>query len=153
MKKRTVCAILVAMILALALSGCASTGKSGNNIAAESRNGVARVYVTYEDCDVYVYNVPSKTSEFLETRSVSFTGTAFGVGTPGKETDVFVTNTHVIEKELNYAVQIDDENVLLYVGTVTGIYLLKDDYAVNSNNVLDKSRAIPCRVPAWFSIC
>lgn len=145
MKKRTVCAILVAMILALALSGCASTGKSGNNIAAESRNGVARVLAIYDDCDVYKYDVASDDLSYYGTGYMTSTGTAFGVGNTGGETDVFVTNRHVIERDTASLQEINGE-YYVFQGRVTSIYLLKDDFAMDSNGELDKSRAIPCRV-------
>lgn len=59
---------------------------SGGNAAANSRSGVARVLSVYE--------------LYLEGQSLGLTtsavGSSFGVGEAGKETDVFVTNRHVV---------------------------------------------------------
>ena len=80
MKKRLMCLFLALLMLALPLSGC---GSDGGRIAADSRSGVVRILALLPD---------------LTTGEVYYaTGSAFGVGKAGEPTDVFVTNTHVVQ--------------------------------------------------------
>ena len=95
MKKKLFVALVLA--LCLLLSGCTD----GAITAREARSGVARVLVipTLPIC----YSVP--TGEYLETRGMSDglgVGSAFGVGDAGEETDVFVTNRHVVDAVIQW---------------------------------------------------
>ena len=74
--------LTLALMLFFALSiGAYASGS--NKVIADSRNGVVRVITLRPDGN---YSL----------------GTAFGVGEIGEETDVFVTNAHVVTD--NYAV-------------------------------------------------
>ncbi len=128
---------LVAALLIFLMTG---TAFAAGNAAAESRNGVVRVVVPFE-VDLY----DSNTGSYVGSLSGYSSGSAFGVGTAGKETDAFVTNRHVVTKE-DGLTQI--EGTVYYAQyTITGYYILLDDYAYNTESFsLDTSRAVPCTV-------
>ena len=90
MKKKLFVALVLA--LCLLLSGCTD----GAITAREARSGVVRVLVI-PTLPIYY---SAATEEYLErgVRWHSGMGSAFGVGDAGEETDVFVTNRHVIER-------------------------------------------------------
>ena len=70
-------------------------------------------------------------------------GSAFGVGDQGEETDVFVTNRHVVTGDT----YLGEASGVVYIieERVTGIYILLDNYAYNrTTGELDTSRSIPC---------
>ena len=139
MKKKLFVALVLA--LCLLLSGCTD----GAITAREARSGVVRVLVTRR-ADLY-----SPTGEYLETRNVDpGVGSAFGVGDAGEETDVFVTNRHVIEQDPMVIVpRMNNQGELIdaYRVTTNSIYLLLDNFAYNrSTGELDASRAVPCTV-------
>ena len=135
MKKKLFVALVLA--LCLLLSGCTD----GAITAREARNGVVRVLVTRR-ADLY-----SPTGEYLETRNVTpGVGSAFGVGDAGEETDVFVTNRHVVTSEPGI-MQLESGELVLAVYETTGVYLVLDNFAYNlSTNELDTSRTVPCTV-------
>ena len=119
MKKKLFVALVLA--LCLLLSGCTD----GAITAREARNGVARVLVTRR-ADLY-----SPTGEYLETRNVTpGVGSAFGVGDAGEETDVFVTNRHVVTSEPGI-MQLESGELVLAVYETTGVYLVLDNFAYN----------------------
>ena len=134
MKKKLFVALVLA--LCLLLSGCAD----GAITAREARSGVVRVLVT-KRADLY-----SPTGEYLETRNSYGVGSAFGVGDAGEETDVFVTNRHVVTSEPGI-MQLESGELVLAVYETTGVYLVLDNFAYNlSTNELDTSRTVPCTV-------
>lgn len=141
MKKKLFVALVLA--LCLLLSGCTD----GAITAREARNGVARVLVIPT---FHYYSVA--TEEYLgseESDSIGM-GSAFGVGDAGEETDIFVTNRHVIEPAPTVIVPRQNnqgEIVDAYRVTTNSIYLLLDNFAYNrSTGELDASRAVPCTV-------
>lgn len=124
MKRRSL-AFFTALFLILSSISVTVSADSGNEAAKAARNGVVRVLMLMEK------NVYDQNGTFLGTNQYVSTGSGFGVGKAGQETDVFVTNRHVIaaEEGLN----------------VVGIYILLDNFAFNKNTfMLDSSRAIPC---------
>lgn len=127
MKRRVFAFLTAAMLLAMLVSGCA--GNAGDR----ARSGVARILTIY---DVYDY----ETEQYLGQQAA--TGTGFGVGKAGKETDVFATNLHVVsEIEL---MKSDDGRILQLQRSA--VYILKDNFAFSNSNGLDTSRAEPCSV-------
>ena len=140
MKKKLFVALVLA--LCLLLSGCAD----GAITAREARNGVARVLVIPT---FHYYSVA--TEEYMGSEEVSPSmGSAFGVGDAGEETDIFVTNRHVIEPDPTVIVPWQNnqgEIIDAYRVTTNSIYLLLDNFAYNrSTGELDASRAVPCTV-------
>ena len=123
MKKRLMCLLLALLMLALPLSGC---GSDGGRIAADSRSGVVRILALLPD---------------LTTGEVYYaTGSAFGVGKAGEPTDIFVTNTHVVQ-DLYYT-----ESGATVDAPAVSVWILKNDMAWNPVTGLDISQAIPCTV-------
>lgn len=123
MKKRLMCLLLALLMLALPLSGC---GSEGGRIAADSRSGVVRILALLPD---------------LTTGEVYYaTGSAFGVGKAGEPTDVFVTNTHVVQ-DVFYT-----ESGATVDAPAVSVWILKNDMAWNPVTGLDTSQAIPCTV-------
>ncbi len=123
MKKRLMCLLLALLMLALSLSGC---GSDGGRIAADSRSGVVRILALLPD---------------LTTGEVYYaTGSAFGVGKAGEPTDVFVTNTHVVQ-DVFYT-----ESGSIVDAPAVSVWILKNDMAWNPVTGLDTSQAIPCTV-------
>jgi len=112
MKKNSIVRIL-AMILALVLFTVPAMAATSGVV--EARSGVVRILAVFED-------------------SIS-TGSGFGVGEVGEETDIFVTNRHVVLDE--------DGNRPLK------IYILLDDYAFTQTGI-DESRTMPCSI-RWVS--
>ena len=146
MRKKLMSVLALCAMLSVLLSGCAS-GKTGGQIAAESRNGVVRVLSIYSNCTIYYVDAASgDVGVYAQGKTLTATGSAFGVGSAGKETDVFVTNRHVVanlEGELlGWA---SDSVALVAEGKLSGVYLLKDDFAYSTTG-LDTSRSVPCRV-------
>lgn len=153
MKKRVLGWVLLAALMPLCMAGAAHAA-AGGNAAASSRSGVARVLAIYE---LYLGG------ESLGLTSPSV-GSSFGVGKAGAETDIFVTNRHVVgdsQKEWStyeliyyiqgeeglraYSAQYEEETVLVDY-KLTRAYLLLDDYAYSDSTGLDSSRSVPCSV-------
>lgn len=151
--KRRIISVFMTFVLLFALTNTAMAA-SGGNAAASSRSGVARVLALYE---LYLGD---------ESLGVTFpaVGSSFGVGKAGKETDIFVTNRHVVadtQKEWStydliyyiqgeeglrsYAAQYENQTVLVN-HKLTRAYLLRDDYAYSDDTGLDSSRSVPCDI-------
>lgn len=140
MKRRGLSFIIAMLLTACLLTGCAAKTFTPN----EARSGVVRVMTFYD------YKTYDSDNNLIDEGSSAATGSAFGVGKAGEETDVFVTNRHVIE-ETSYepviSVSEDGYSISKYtVYTRTSVYLLLDDYAYIPGEGLDKSRAILCNV-------
>lgn len=143
----------MAFVLLFALTGTAMAA-SGGNAASSSRSGVARVLALYE--------------LYLGDDSLGVTvpavGSSFGVGKTGEETDIYVTNRHVVgdsQEEWStydliyyiqgeaglqaYAAQYEDATILVDY-KLTRAYLLLDDFAYSDSTGLDPSRSVPCDV-------
>ena len=76
-----------------------------------------------------------------DTRETTLTtGTAFGVGISGRPTDIFITNTHVVQEihsdRYGNSIDVPAEEV----------YILEGDISWNANNGPDESRLIKCTV-------
>ena len=128
------------MAAAAAVLMTATAFAADSHKATAARSGVVRVLVTYT---LSLYD-PDSGSYVGEVSGYS-NGSGFGVGTAGEETDVFVTNRHVVV--------LDDGPITLsgetYYGeyTFTGYYILLDNYAYHTETFsLDTSRVIPCTV-------
>ncbi len=137
MKGKRIVALILAALLLWALGGCAAKEFT----PAEARQGVVRVY-TVLDLNLY-----TESGAYVGTmeKAIEGVGSAFGVGKAGQETDVFVTNAHVVSEPDGRVTM----NGQVYIGeyVVNGVYLLTDDYAYNtSSGELDLSRAVPCTV-------
>lgn len=107
--------IVLGLLLICMMAGLSACGKSTDQIVSDARNGVVRVLAIGDD-------------------GMS-TGSAFGVGKAGKETDIFVTNRHVV---------VDD-----YGNEQTEIYILLDSRAIgfkNGNLDLDQNLMVRCDV-------
>ena len=151
--KRRITSVFMTFVLLFTLTSTAMAA-SGGNAAASSRSGVARVLALYE---LYLGN------ESLGVTCPAV-GSSFGVGKAGKETDIFVTNRHVVadtqqewstydliyyiqgeEGLRSYAAQYEDQTVLVN-HKLTRAYLLRDDYAYSDDTGLDPSRSVPCDI-------
>ena len=136
-KKRVVSVLILLCTMCLLLAGCQSSG----NAVSKARDGVVRVLATYE-ADGYDPYTGAKVGTWRGYSS----GSSFGVGKAGKETDTFVTNRHVVVLEDGYE-QEEDGNVYYFEYRITGYYLLLDNFAYNKETyTLDASRAVPCTV-------
>ena len=139
-KRRVLSLILAVMLLAAMLSGCGQKTFSTN----EARNGVVRVMTFYKG--ERVYNLDgSYAGNLREPSTYIASGSAFGVGVAGEETDVFITNRHVIVDTDYVYVTIDDTDYILQLDR-TSVAILLDDYGYTSANGLDSSRSVPCDV-------
>ncbi len=138
MKRRCLPLILAMLLMACLLTGCAAKTLTPN----EARSGVVRVLAFY-DCDIYS-SADDGLEKLTTVQSVS-AGSAFGVGKAGTETDIFVTNRHVIESEYAQKLSTDEDELILKY-TLSKVYILLDDYAYDENDGLDKSRALQCSV-------
>ena len=120
MKRRMIiCTMLIALLVSM-LSMTVYAANGGEN-AADARNGVVRVIT--QNPDGY-YSL----------------GSAFGVGDAGKETDVFVTNHHVI-----YGIYETQSGSLVELPAVN-VWIMKNDNAWNPVTGVDTSQCIPCEV-------
>ena len=139
--KKRVLSGLLAGVMALWMMGAALAAPETGS-PSQARSGVARVVALYE-MDVYT----EKGGDYVATIQGAQQGSAFGVGTVGEETDVFVTNRHVVTLEEEKG-DLQLEGYTLYQeSTITGYYILLDNFAYNTETfTLDTSRSIPCTV-------
>lgn len=110
--------LTLALMLVFALSF--SVHASSNKVIADSRNGVVRVIA------------------LNPTGSYSL-GTAFGVGRVGEETDIFVTNAHVVAGTYQ-----SDAGVVEL--PAVNVWILKNNTAWNPVTGLDTAQCIPCEI-------
>lgn len=153
--KRQLLAGLTALVMIILTTGTAFASGSGGSQATtnytvsanEARNGVVRIVAAFEEktySAVYSDGAYSKVS-LVQTGVGYSSGTAFGVGTAGKETDVFITNRHVVDQYENYVFESDGNYYIREY--YYSYYLLLDDYAYNKNTwTVDSSRTVPCSV-------
>lgn len=133
MRKRILSLVLAAIMCLMLFSGCGSEA-SGSSAASASRSGVVRI-LSFMPTEV-VYDEDGN-------ESVSFgmaLGSGFGVGKAGEQTDIFVTNAHVVQ---------NDEVETPFGTTVlpaSNVYILKSDQAVTPVGGIDYSQLIPCEV-------
>ena len=125
MKKRLLCALICLLALSLPLSAC-GTAEDDEPVAARARNGVVRVLSV----------LPNLNTGELEVS----TGTAFGVGRAGEPTDVFVTNTHVVQN--SYV----DSSGRVVDAPAESVYIIEGDISWSSSLDPDLSLLIPCTV-------
>lgn len=138
MKRRILSFAFAVLLLACLLAGCGVKTFTPN----EARSGVVRVLTFYK---ADIYTAYGDYVDSFETGVSISSGSAFGVGKSGKETDVFVTNRHVVESSFTESITL--QGVPLYVVyNRTNVYILLDDYAYDSNVGLDTSRSVPCTV-------
>ncbi len=104
MKKKILCG-LIAVCMAIFLCSCGAAAEENINSVTEAASGVVRVYseVTLSD-----------------GRAYGGYGSAFGVGTIGEPTDIFITNRHVVTEE-------NEDGTLTQAQRV---YILTDEEAV-----------------------
>lgn len=142
MMKKRILAMSLAVLMACGLmTAPAAAAGSGSPAVTSARNGVVRVIMTQ---NINVYDAGSE--EYLGTVQGYSSGSAFGVGTAGKETDVFVTNRHVVTAEDGLE-EVQPGVFAYFQYEVTGYYILLDNFAYNSETfTLDSSRAVPCTV-------
>ena len=73
--------IVIMLVLGMALNISAQAAGTESGIVSQAVNGVVQVYAQ---------------TQLSNGREIGATGSAFGVGTIGEETDIFVTNRHVV---------------------------------------------------------
>ena len=143
MKKRAAALVMAVILMCSVLAGCG--GKKGN-VVTEARKGVVRVVARYIE-EAYQADPDTGKYQYQGKYLNVFTGSAFGVGSAGKETDTFVTNRHVVENSYTqYGAGDYYSDEFMYIGTLESVYILKDDYAFSSTSGIDTSRAVPCDV-------
>ena len=145
MKKRIISWItIIAMMSLILVNGVAFA--AGDKIA-EARSGVVRV-LAFFDRTYYLYDAATGQATYFTDSTMISSGTAFGVGTAGEETDVFVTNRHVVEADVGMQqAQIQGKTVtLIYEDTFQDAYILLGDYSYSDTVGLDLSRSVPCKV-------
>ncbi len=101
MKKRIISMIVCLMLLAAILLPASASGAE-NAAVVDAREGIARVFGIGQDGSTWV-------------------GTAFGVGTIGEPTDIFVTNRHCVLGEDEYG----------RTALASRIYLVLDGNSIN----------------------
>lgn len=143
MKRRILPLIFTMLLTACLLTGCAAKSFT----PSEARSGVVRV-LSFYDFDQYSVSDDGVPEKKVATGKAVGSGSAFGVGTAGAETDVFVTNRHVIESEYAELEKADDGKIYAYLYTLNKVYIILDDSAYDGTGIdgLDKSRAIQCSV-------
>ena len=138
--------LTLALMLFFALSiGAYASGS--NKVIADSRNGVVRVVALRPDG---YYSL----------------GTAFGVGEIGEETDIFITNTHVVDDYYLWRYVIEKEgdegqweliescdknedlaaNEQIMEMPAVNVWLMKNTTAWNPATGLDTAQCIPCEI-------
>ena len=130
MNKRLICVLLAAVFCLAVLTACGAQQQAAQepsgNVAAEARSGVVRVMSVITD--------PGTGETWLTT------GTAFGVGVVGQPTDIFVTNTHVVQE-----LYTDRYGNTLDV-PADEVYILEGDISWTATQGPDESRLIKCTV-------
>ena len=119
---RRIFALLLACMLclmALPLTASAASGTGAERVLKKTQDSVAAVWVLGYDSDGMLRAV---------------TGTCFAVGKAGKDTDVFVTNWHVVTRSGDFPV----ENAR--------VWILKENCQIYSNGEPDPNNSIECRV-------
>lgn len=119
---RRIFALLLACMLclmALPLTASAASGTGAERVLKKTQDSVAAVWVLGYDSDGMLRAV---------------TGTCFAVGKAGKNTDVFVTNWHVVTRSGDFPV----ENAR--------VWILKENCQIYSNGEPDPNNSIECRV-------
>lgn len=117
-KKRTeIIILLLSIIFLFPINSRAEKVADDNSSGAyEARNGVVRIFVNWNNYSV--------------------TGSGFGVGRAGKETDIFITNSHVVTNDSG---KISNQ-----------VYILLDNEAVTDNGygnyVCDEDHMVKCEV-------
>ena len=113
-KSNTILFMMAAVLIVLSAILQTSAAENSNSKAYEARNGVVRIMATSTGSDVFS------------------TGSGFGVGKAGKETDIFVTNKHVVTDEKGNLC--DQVYILLDNDAVTynilGMAQFHDDHAI-----------------------
>ena len=107
-------------LMALPLTASAASGTGAERVLKKTQDSVAAVWVLGYDAS----GMPSDTG----------TGTCFAVGKAGKDTDVFVTNWHVVTIGGNFPVD------------STRVWILKENCQIYSNGEPDPNNSIECRV-------
>ncbi len=147
MKKRTAALVCAVLMLVSVLAGCGNRSGEVSREVEEAQRGVVRVAQVVRVDFYSVENGKVKGHTGSADGVVLNFGTAFGVGEAGKPTDIFVTNRHVVSDSSGVSGTDDEGNITeIYTATVTNMYILLDDFAYDSSNGLDKSRAIPCSI-------
>ena len=99
MKKRWIAFCLTVVLLCTALAPAVfATG--GSNAANTARNGVVRVAALYKNCQIVEIDPSTRSGPVLGNVPGSVvlgSGSGFGIGKRGEETEYFVTNRHVVE--------------------------------------------------------
>ena len=135
MRHRCLALFMAVLMTTALLTGTAQAADNGDAVAREARNGVSRILTLIRQ-DLY-----DAQAQYVGSRNTGSTGTGFGVGTAGKETDVFVTNRHVVTAE-DGVVNVNGVNYYAQ-NTITGVYILLDSFAFNANTFeLDNSRSV-----------
>lgn len=120
---RRIFALLLACMLclmALPLTALAASGTGAERVLKKTQDSVAAVLVLGYDSN----GMPRKAG----------TGTCFAVGKAGKDTDVFLTNWHVVTLEGNFPVE------------SVRVWILKKNCQIYSNYEPDPNNSIECRV-------
>lgn len=145
MKSKIAVFFSLLILAASVLTGCGS----GKFTIEEAQKGVVRVVQLVR---VEYYAVENgQITDLIQSADgmLGGSGTAFGVGSAGNTTDIFVTNRHVVSGSSGI-IQLQGRNgndvPVYYTTTVTAVYILLDDYSYDSSNGLDKSRAVPCSI-------
>lgn len=120
---RRIFALLLACMLclmALPLTASAASGTGAERVLKKTQDSVAAVWVLGYDSN----GMPRE----------AVTGTCFAVGKAGKDTDVFLTNWHVVTLEGNFPVE------------SVRVWILKKNCQIYSNYEPDPNNSIECRV-------
>ena len=139
MMKKAMVWIVIMLVLGMALNISAQAAPQSQAVS-QAVNGVVQVYAQTQLSDGQV---------------IGATGSAFGVGTIGEETDIFIINRHVVSEENQDGSLTQAQRVYIMVGENTltttqrsvlsgGELYLRDDlptiYDINTD------RMIPCQV-------
>lgn len=138
--KKAMVWIVIMLVLGMALNISAQAAGTQSQTVSQAVNGVVQVYAQ---------------TQMSNGQVLGATGSAFGVGTIGEETDIFVTNRHVVTEENQDGSLTQAQRVYIMVGENTltttqrsvlsgGQLYLRDDlptvYDINTD------RMIPCQV-------
>lgn len=125
-KKRLISYLLVLILVLsmLPLSGCGK--RDFTDVLADSKQGVVKLYGRAKEKE---FNLLTMRWEYK-----AWVGSGFGVGDAGEDTNIFVTNNHVVTASSAYDT------------TETEIWILLESCTFDSDGYPDPTRSVKCEV-------
>lgn len=116
--RKRILALLTAGLLMLALCPMPAQAKSNTDTLAQAKKGVVQIY--FWACNSRYYG--------------AWSGSGFAVGTAGKESNIFVTNWHVVTQD-DIPIPMEEH-----------IWILQEGCTIDSNGKPDPAKSISCEL-------